>query len=187
MPFSTSPLRFTQTLHAAAVGHRASQVLREPASGQVIGATSRGIFILIPQQRVVFLSHETFAGPLTINLAGSQPLPVSLGQSVDLQPDVIVFPELSAHILLDQALIWTPPAPAESILPFAQLDQALRALVAKVIEKKRGVGLVPLLPFIFDLPARPTVPITLQPTIANVVLLKQHLLQQPLSASLPQI
>jgi hypothetical protein len=189
MPSSTGPLRFTQTFRAAAIGHRAVEVVREPVMGRVIGSISRGIFILAPPQQIIFLSYEDYAGPLTINLnlPQAQTLPASQDQEVDLQHDEIILPELRTHILLDQSRIWSPPAPPESILTLNLVDQALRSLVNKVIEKKRGVGLAPLLPFILDLPARPTVPISLQPTIANVLLLKQNFLVQPLSASLPQI
>ena len=189
MPSPTGPLRFTQTFRAAAIGHRAVEAIREPGMGRVIGSTSRGIFILSPPQRIIFLSYESYAGPLTINLnlPQAQTLPASQDQEADLQHDEIILPELSTHILLDQSKIWLPPAPPNSILPLNLVNQLLRSLVNKVIERKRGVGFVPLLSFILDLPARPTVPLSLQPTIANVLLLKQNFLVQPLSASLPQI
>ncbi len=185
----TAPLRFTQTLQATSVGHLAADILKDNPTANVIGTTSRGIFLLTPKQRVVFLSYETFCGPLTINL-GIQPgqtLPVSNGQVANLQQDEITVADLGVHVLLDQAQSWHAPHPPQSILPLTQIDTVLRQITRVVIETKRGMGFVPLLPFIFDLPARPTVPITLQPTIVNVVLLKQLLLQPPLSASLPQI
>jgi hypothetical protein len=189
MPSPTGPLRFTQTFRAAVIGHRALEVVREPVMGRVIGSTARGIFILAPPQRIIFLSYETYPGPLTINLnlPQAQSLPASQDQEVDLQHDEIILPDLGTHILLDQSPIWSPPPPPDSILPLNMVDKILRSLVNKVIESRRGVGFVPLLPFILDLPARPTVPLSLQPTIANVLLLKQTILSQPLSASLPQI
>ena len=185
----TAPLRFTQTLQTSFVGHFAADILKEHQDATVIGTTSRGIFLLTSRQRVIFLSYETYRGPLTINLEiqPDQPLPVFNGQVTILQPDEIAMADLGVHILLDQARVWTPPLPPITILPLEQIDFALRQITRMVIESKRGVGFVPLLPFIFDLPARPTVPISLQPTIVNVVLLKQQLLHSPLTASLPQI
>jgi len=185
----TAPLRYTQTLHAAFVGHLATEIIAEGAAANVIGNTSRGIFLLTPRQRVIFLSYETFRGPLTVNLKiqPDQPLPVFTGQSASLHADEISIPDLRVHILLDQAQPWTAPNPPASILPLNQINHTLNQITRMVIETKRGVGFVPLLPYIFDLPSRPTVPITLQPTIANVVLLKQLLLKPPLADSLPQI
>jgi hypothetical protein len=185
----TAPLRFTQTLQASFIGHLAADILREHQDATVIGTTSRGIFLLTQRQRMIFLSYENFRGPLTVNLEiqPDQPLPVFNGQAAALLPDEIALPDLGVHILLDQAQNWLPPSPPATILVLHQIDAVLRQIARIVIETKRGVGFVPLLAFIFDLPARPTVPISLQPTIVNVVLLKQLLLQPPLSASLPQI
>ncbi len=185
----TSPLRFTQTFHAAAIGHKAAEVTAAPATGRVTGSTSRGVFILVPEQRVIFLSYEPHRGPQTVNLdpPPAQALPVFQGQEVNLAPDEIGLPELNAHILIDRRLTWRPPAPPEPLRPAGELAAALRSLARRVIETRRGAGLVPLLPFILDLPARPTVPISLQPTISAVLLLKQNLLTRPLEASLPQV
>jgi len=185
----TAPLRYTQTLHAASIGHLAAAILQEHNSASVIGNTSRGIFLLTSQQNVVFLSYETFRGPLTINLKmqSDQPLPVFNGQVASMQLDEISLADLGVHILLDQAQPWRPPAPPQSILPLDQIDSTLRQITRTIIATNRGVGFVPLLPFIYDLPARPTVPISLQPTIVSVVLLKQQILKPPISANLAQI
>jgi hypothetical protein len=179
-----------QTTRASDIGHRAKDYLQEPSTGRVIGTTSRGIFILAPPQRVIFISYETVCGPMTINLAGNLELALAAainGQEVKLHPDEIALPESNVLILLDRARRWAPSVPPQHVIPLSTIDTSLRQIAKVVIETKRGQGFVPLLPFIFDLTAVPTVPISLQPAIASVLLLKQQLFHQPLNASLPQL
>lgn len=186
---SPPSLRFTSTYHTSAVGHLAFNQLSQTSAGRIIGSTSRGFFILSAAQRVIFVSYEAERGPLTVNLADppQQPLPVTIGQEVQLEPDEIIIPDLGSHLLIEHNLRWSPPIPPGQSAPLDAVDRVLRQIVRVVMEKKRGSGFVPLLAFIFDLPARPTVPISLQPSITNVIILKQQLLARPFTESLGQI
>jgi hypothetical protein len=58
-------------LHAAHIGAAAQVILAAGEPASVIGLTSRGIFIATSTGQVVFLSFETWRGPLTINLIDS--------------------------------------------------------------------------------------------------------------------
>ncbi len=186
---ATSPLKYTHTFIADAIGHMAQAHIADHPDGKIIGSTSRGFFIMSARQRVLFVSYEADRGPLTINLFNppSQPLPVYVGQDVTLHPDQIIINSLRAHIIIEENAIWSPPPALKQVLPTAELDSKMRMIVNTLMNTKRGLGFVSLLAFIFDLTARPTVPITLQPTIVNVVLLKQQLFSRPFLESLPQL
>ncbi len=67
-------------------GSRAYRETTIVQSGEVIGITSRGIFIKITSNRIIFLSSESFLNPLNINL---EPFPselreVALSEKVDI-------------------------------------------------------------------------------------------------------
>lgn len=184
-----SPIKYTHTYAASSVGHLAKAQMMENNTGRIIGSTSRGFFILSTGQRVMFVSYEKERGPLTVNLSDPpiQPLPVFVGQDVLLYGDGIVIDNLETHCLLEPDALWMPPNPPADIRPLSVIDATMRELVTHIQDTRRGVGFAPLLAFIFDLSARPTVPITLQPTIVNVILLKQQLFTRPFLESLPQI
>jgi hypothetical protein len=188
MRIPTGPLRYTQTLHANRTGTIVHEELSRQSEARVIGSTSHGIFLLAANQRVIFVSYEQYCSPLTITLVETEQkveaLPVFLGQNVQIQPDELSFTSLGTHILFDRSETWTTPSPPETIHPLPQVYQTLKNIILQVMNNKRGIGFVPLLAYILDLPSRPTVPATLQPTIMNVLLLKQ-LFNQPLVSSAP--
>lgn len=171
---------YKHLVHAASVGHLALDVLQHNDHGKVIGSTSRGFFILAPDQRVLFVSYESVPGPFSINIIENllNPSRIVQGMRATLKTDRLVLTGVNIHIHLDTARLWYAPEPPEQTQTWEDIDRRLRELSAMIIEKKRGIGLVSLLPFILDLPARPTVPLSLQPAIAMVLLQTGNLFKQ---------
>jgi hypothetical protein len=177
------------SLPAATMGHAAGDVLRSASQANVTEVNSRGIYLSTPAGQVIFLSYEPWRGPLTVNLsdAPAAGLGITVGQTARLSPEAIQLREDGVQVDLTHAHLWRPSQPPTTVRPLAQLDGALRQLAGPILKTWRGQGFAPLLPYILDLPSRPTVPISLQATIANLVLLKQNLLLQPLAANLPYV
>ena len=91
-----------KTIQASRCGSRAHPLTRSGIPGQVIGVTSRGIFLKIGEAGVVFLSSEPHQNPLSVNL---EPFPAELRQlnfndPVFLREGSLVFPKLNLEILI---------------------------------------------------------------------------------------
>jgi hypothetical protein len=112
-------------IRAAALGERAGRILAAGGSAHVIGSTSRGIFLVTGASEVVFISYESWHGPLSINLTGStsQPhfskssLPFNQVQQWDpvrLQAGRVLFSTAKIEIQTDHLSGWitSPPKPA---------------------------------------------------------------------------
>lgn len=56
------------TAEVRRIGYAAAEALSPGAEGRVIGITSRGFFVLLGEEQVVFGSKEPDASPLTLNL-----------------------------------------------------------------------------------------------------------------------
>ncbi|MEJ5314758.1 MULTISPECIES: DUF2877 domain-containing protein [Anaerolinea] len=179
------PATYVRMYRCESTGYAALKGLSFPATGRVTGSTSKGIFVLIPPQRVFFLSYESYRGPLTLNLTPrpAEPLPVYIGQEVHVEADEISLPTLNTHITLSEETLWLPPAPPANILPNEDLWASIKRLSESALYVHRGVGLVPMLAFIMDDPHPPTIPAMLQSTIANILILK-NLFTQPVEVSM---
>lgn len=98
--------------HASWVGHIAHRSLGSLGSARVAGTTSRGAF-LRSSDLTLFLSTETFRGPLTINLAdGLDQIPSLANQEeVLLSSEGLVFPLSNLRIVIPAAGVWGPGQP----------------------------------------------------------------------------
>jgi len=57
----------TNRIQALAIGHAARNVLHEETQAYTCGNTSKGIFALTDNKRILFITHLPYNGPLTIN------------------------------------------------------------------------------------------------------------------------
>ena len=83
-------------MRALSLGELARKALAESWPAKVIGVTSGGVFIVVKEQWVLFLTYSPFRAPGTINLERSL---VDLkenenGSIVVLKKDQVVFPLL---------------------------------------------------------------------------------------------
>lgn len=105
-----------QMLHAplsiTSSGAIARQALAQAQDATVWGTTSRGIFLHLSTDWMIFLSFDPFRGPLTLNS--------DLGSNIfqDLRPGMIVrvsnrtlhFDTLGIEILIGGSVLWSAPA-----------------------------------------------------------------------------
>jgi hypothetical protein len=106
------------TYSAADIGVSAHRYLQSSQNCTILGQTSRGIFIRLGTDGIVFVTVETFRGPLTMNIRdGDAWLETKYqGRSCDLQAGGIVLPDSRAILKYDQAKVWqpSPPPPIDS-------------------------------------------------------------------------
>lgn len=117
---------------AAALGSCARDILLTETDANVCGNTSKGLFAVTYKKRVLYISHQTFKGPLTININGN--LPAHQTRSHDthllLSPNRIKFIQSSLEIRINpQTHVWTP-------MILNKMDFNLEALInrSKLIE-----------------------------------------------------
>jgi hypothetical protein len=120
------------TVPAERIGSIAQGLLHEGGRASVLGRTSRGLFLHLQSNRVVFLSQEAFCGPLTINISAdlSQIQDASRADGARLIPEGIFFPDPGVLIDTRQASPWSaaprPARPLRSELRRAMLDAVIR-------------------------------------------------------------
>lgn len=136
---------------ASYIGITAHDLLTHGQGAVISGYSSRGIFLRLETPWVVFLSMESYRGPLTLNLIGSLGNPDSfkVGDKIDIYSDHIAIPSTRTVIHTSRARVWqAPPLPAP-VLPMDSLKAALVSVVqAALLEQNPsllGSSLVDLL------------------------------------------
>lgn len=89
------------------IGFWGMNALQEAQSAHVLGITSQGIFLLLDQQNVIFLSAQRFHGPLTANVEALPQHKLKIGQQVDIHLPSIRTSEISFH-LPEHIIPWKP-------------------------------------------------------------------------------
>lgn len=98
-------------LTAVAIGHGAHEILRSETDAIVWGNTSKGLFAVTDNKKVVFISHQPFKGPLTINIIKKLPAHQTFSHETHilLSPDEIRFVQSGLEIRINpQTHVWTP-------------------------------------------------------------------------------
>jgi len=98
-----------------AVGFEADQVLQRNSSVEVYGTSSSGIYLQTANDLTLFLSRESFHGPLTINLSGDHKgldkvYPRTI---VNIDGNKLVFHGAKLELSINHAEIWVPPVAPE--------------------------------------------------------------------------
>jgi hypothetical protein len=109
MSISTEIDSDTPLTPAQSLGPWAARIIHQHDHGKVIGVTSRGVFLAVEQEQILFLSGEIYEGPLTINLADRLDFRtlINLGDTCDLSPEKISFQK--CRVTIPQGTpIWRP-------------------------------------------------------------------------------
>lgn len=146
-------------LRARSIGRAASAALASEPQAAVNGLTSRGIFLLTPASRVVFVSFEMHRGPLTINLAENSassprnndlsryyPGLIRMGSPVRLAPHRIAFVDAGITVAIDADSVWHPAPPPGAIRSHDDQLQSLKRVTQDLISAKGAAGFGELLP-----------------------------------------
>jgi hypothetical protein len=140
-----------QRLIAVHVGRAAQQLLRTDQPVQVMGVTSRGVFLRLAQEWVVFLSGEPWRGPLTLNVP-SLPPGVQAGGAAAVAQGELRFAGGWSVAGIQSARPWETPAPPAARLPAQAQLSRLRETAGIVLARGGGRGLSYLLAPLLGLP-----------------------------------
>jgi hypothetical protein len=138
----------------ACLGRIAADWLAQAVEAAVGGVTSRGLFLRLPGERLVFLSVEAHRGPLTLNLlAGRAALPdVAVHDPVQIEPGALCFPTTGARLSLATAAYWEAPRPAAPPQPAEVYRPRLLAVAAETAAAREAELLAATLPEVIETP-----------------------------------
>lgn len=141
-----------QNYKTSYIGETAWQILSENPTGQVLGMTSQGIFILFLANKVVFLSYEADKGPLTLNLdANITRLDrISLGDRVRVISGDLYFDSIETRILTGEAALWQTPEPVGAVQPGQGIHKQLVSITRILLAQNRIGEISSLLPNILN-------------------------------------
>ena len=134
-------------LNAVNIGCFAAALLAQPGKGRVMGVTSRGFFLLIKSDRVLFLTADSMPGPVNLYLTA---LPQSvkaglMGAEVECSPDTLYFPLNSFQINLKGAKIWQPPGLPEKVQSAQEWKNQIKSVAHAILKSGRKAEFLPLL------------------------------------------
>lgn len=106
------------------IGGVARDLLLQEQDASVIGVTGRGIFLRLSSGWVIFLSYESFRGPLTLNIGkdARENFHLEVNDAARIIPEGILFPDPGLMFLVGSARSWQahPPVLVGSVLSQCQ-------------------------------------------------------------------
>ena len=165
------------TIAIKCIGETAQQIISQDQTGQVLGVTSRGVFLHFSANKVIFLSYEPYKGPLTLNLAaGSTQLSsLSLGSAVQICSKDLNFDSVQIRILTGESATWQTHPPVGTIQPVHDIHQQLVYITNQLLTQNRTSDISSLLPHILGF-SNASIGISIEKNL----LLKMNQLQQAL-------
>jgi hypothetical protein len=118
----------------------------------IAGATSRGIFIRLETDWVLFLSFESFRGPLTLNLSGGRSIlnGIEVNDQVENLGGKFLVPSSGIEIDFSRAEMWEAPLGPGVFLSASERLQSLNAVAGLILSQPRGPGLYLVLKDLLD-------------------------------------
>lgn len=115
---------------AIQIGICAHESLKRNRSGEVIGITSKGIFLKLADQSIVFLSKDNFGNPLTINLHPiSQNPSLTVGETFRIDDGFIQFEHSLTRIDTRSTAIWSSKKLVNSAIVLPNPSDAIAFLL----------------------------------------------------------
>jgi hypothetical protein len=118
---------------ASKQGPIAARILATGGRFTIRGNTSRGIFLESQNDGIIFLSYETFGGPLTVTIPGELKgslASVEPGSSdVHIMNGELVFESIQLRIAINQAEDWQP-GEIPTLIPAQELQRSVLELAA---------------------------------------------------------
>ena len=113
------------------IGTVAREELERAGQASVIGRTSRGLYLHLASDWVVFLSFGPYRGPLTLNLHGNPETfaDLGIGTEVYCSDGFISFPSKHLTLPLAQAASWQAAEPAGKALSSDLLQAGLLSVL----------------------------------------------------------
>ncbi len=151
------------------IGYWAYQSLQMFSSGLVVGITSRGLFLLLGGEQVVFLSNESHLSPLTVTLqpGGGDWKDVNLRDSVAVYENKFRIAG-AVEISIAEARVWQPSLlQLQAINPPEGVPERLSAVAHRLLELKGEVGWGGFLAHLLDCRE--------QPPGEEILVIEQHI------------
>jgi len=135
-----------QFLTATRIGIYAKQALEDVSTGKVMGATSKGVFLLFGKYSL-FLTLAQGLSPFNITFRESDQLPQGLepGDEVLYSLGDLLIPTRQVTLALADAEVWTPLQPEPSKVDPVQRQGALQNLVELIQNRFASKGFLFLL------------------------------------------
>lgn len=137
-------------LHTHYIGSVAMETLCAAKTAALFSVTSRGIFLLLHNQRMIFLSFENYRGPLTVTVPGGKPFLSNLSpqEPIVCSSQGIHFPGSGIWISTATAEVWNPLLPGNTPMHPNERIRLIQPLAIDVYHRKPEAGLSKLLPYL---------------------------------------
>jgi Protein of unknown function (DUF2877) len=158
LPHISHPSEKNLNLHEAdSIGFLAANKLSINQNAIVAGKTSRGAFIKLANNWLLFLSSEPFCGPLTLNMVATDGYlqKITSGMPVQISPKQMLLPHLDLRISFEKASIWRAPHPSSSPITAEECRKRLYFVCENIILNNPAAGLAPLIPGLINPVAQP--------------------------------
>jgi hypothetical protein len=125
------------------LGKTSQDILAHPQAAVLIGVTSRGFFVRLETDWVVFLSSERLRGPLTLNLSGETSVLTGLhaGSPVEIEAGRIRIPSSGVEVDFSQASAWEAPPPPATFLSASDRLRSLQKVAGLILAQGKDPGL----------------------------------------------
>lgn len=116
------------------IGAYIQAIISKADRASVLGLTSKGIYLLVDNENVAFITTESYASPLTINIDSFQNLRTELiiGDTIGILRGEIIFYRTGVKITTTAAKRWHPPKP--SLIPneFHTIQKRIDSLISEL-------------------------------------------------------
>jgi len=124
----------SKTFSVSNIGSLASQLILSEPGGEVIGISTRGVYLGLETDWVLFLTREGMRGPLTLNIQGFEPGIVHIvpGTPAKTSADWIWFKSTEVLLSTKAASIWKAPTPGQPVSEGSQPRVRLTEIARKL-------------------------------------------------------
>jgi hypothetical protein len=122
------------------IGIKAWRLLDQNQPASVWSITSTGVFLLLPSGWLLFLSNQTFRGPLTLNLPeGTTPMILmQSGSPVEIHDGEISFLDLDLVLSTQESQVWTAPQRPAASPTVLELRRERLAELCSTVQAERS-------------------------------------------------
>jgi hypothetical protein len=141
-----------QPIYVTSQGANSCVLLAHPLEAVITGTTSRGIYIRLDTDWVLFLSFERFRGPLTLNLSGGKSTlkGVEVNDRIVINNGKIQMPSTGIEFDFSQAETWETPPLSDILLSTVDCIGVLKSVARLILSQQREPSLYLVLKDILD-------------------------------------
>jgi Protein of unknown function (DUF2877) len=132
-----------QSISVTTLGKLSRSLLVCSTQAVVIGAISGGVFIKFNPDLILFLTYESFHGPLTLNLSGAKTAlkSVEVNDRIVIQGEKILIPSSGIEINFSHAETWGAPPPPDILQSASDRIGLLKTVSGHILSLSREPGL----------------------------------------------